>query len=325
MLVAGVDASALNGNASTAFYHLGGSINWAQLCLDRIVATYFRDEDETITREVDGLPLQRHGVTNWTQSVIHDGATADAGELFPGENPQLPDNLASEFQLHYDQWMAMRSMKLTEATFEDWLKTFGIRVPKSEDRSRRPELLRYFREWTYPSNTIDPTDGSPFSAVSWAVAERADKNRFFQHPGFLVGISCHRPKVYMGNLKGGGFFMLDQPLSWMPGFMSDAPYTSLRHYAADTGPLAGQHETDTDYWVDMRDLFIHGDQFLNFISDANSSLITGPAEETAGNWNTMYPVVADLDALFVSSGANKIKIDGRVDFTIKGTQRDTSL
>src|SRR3546814_10510072 len=108
------------------------------------------------------------------------------------------------FTDHYAQWEAMRSMQLTASTFEDWVKTFGVRVPKAEaEESHRPELLRYIREWSYPSNTINPADGTPSSAVSWSVAERADKDRFFSEPGFLFGCAVARPKVYFSKQKIG--------------------------------------------------------------------------------------------------------------------------
>ena len=41
------------------------------------------------------------------------------------------------------------------------------------------------------------------------------------------------------------------------------PFTSLKKFTADTGPL-GDRTTATDgYFVDMRDLFLYGDQFQN--------------------------------------------------------------
>ena len=52
----------------------------------------------------------------------------------------------------------------------------------------KPELITYSKEWTYPSNTIDTTSGAARSAVSWAVQLKADKDRYFKEPGFLVGV-----------------------------------------------------------------------------------------------------------------------------------------
>ena len=98
------------------------------------------------------------------------------------------------FQNAYDQYQYMRENAVTEATFEDYLRTFGIRAEAGQkEDEHKPELIRYVRDWAYPSNTINPTDGSAASALSWAVAERADKARFIREPGFLFGVTVTRP------------------------------------------------------------------------------------------------------------------------------------
>ena len=83
---------------------------------------------------------------------------------------------ASEIDATMRTWQFQRANGLTPMDYEDWLATYGI-VPQAAE-NHRPELLRYVREWQYPSNTVDPSTGVSSSAVSWAVAERADKDRF---------------------------------------------------------------------------------------------------------------------------------------------------
>ena len=116
--------------------------------------------------------------------------------------------------------------------------------------------------------------------MSWAQAERADKDRYFKEPGFLFGITCVRPKVYLQNQSMAGVNMLDTAFGWMPALMRDEPFTSLRKYAATTGPFPVVNDA---YWVDMRDLFVHGDQFVNFAMAGvtNASLVALPGANTA--------------------------------------------
>ena len=71
------------------------------------------------------------------------------------------------------------------------------------------------------------------------------------------------------------------------------------------------------YWVDLRDLYVHGDQFVNFAIDAKSSAVS-TITATGGN---RYPSAADIDALF--TGADKyIQQDGVINLTIAGRQVD---
>lgn len=321
MLVTNASTAALNSAANLATYHPGGSIDFAKLCLDRVIQEYFRDEDEAIlAAAIDGLPLAQVGVNSWLDSAVPNSAVADTDEEFPGENPSLPSHMTA-FADHYAHWEAMRSMQLTTVDFEDWLKTFGVKVPKDEQEPHKPELLRYVRDWTYPTNTVDPTTGTPSSACSWAVAERADKDRFFSEPGFVFGVTVTRPKVYFGKQKGAGVSMMNDAYSWLPAVLQSEPYTSLKKFLAANGPLGGNTGTN-DYWVDLRDLFMHGDQFINFaLTETNASLVALPTTALGRK----YASAADADALFSNAAANKIKMDGRCDLNVLSRLEDTSL
>ena len=52
------------------------------------------------------------------------------------------------------EYQFARMNKVTDMTFEDWCEQFGVKMPQEE--LFKPELIRYSKEWTYPSNTIDP-------------------------------------------------------------------------------------------------------------------------------------------------------------------------
>src|SRR5690349_19825916 len=121
-------------------------------------------------------------------------------------------------------------------SYEDWLKTYGVRGQAAQD-PHRPELIRFVRDWTYPTNTVEPTTGVPSSACSWALSERADKDRFFAEPGFIFGCTVVRPKVYFSKQTGALASAMTDALSWLPAVMRDEVYTSLREFATATGPV----------------------------------------------------------------------------------------
>ena len=200
-------------------------------------------------------------------------------------------------------------------SYEDWLVSYGVR--RKSIQQNRPELLRFSKDWTYPANTVDPTTGTPSSACSWAIAERADKDRLFKEPGFIIGLTVARPKVYLKAQKGTVTSYLNDAFSWLPAILADNPGTSLKEFAVGTGALQA---TTHGYWVDIRDLFLYGEQFVNFaLTETDAGLVALP---TAG-LNKVYPTDADVDALFVSApGDWGIRQDGVVSLNILGAQVD---
>ncbi|TXG98908.1 MAG: hypothetical protein E6R08_03520, partial [Nevskiaceae bacterium] len=324
MIVTNASTSALNSAADLDTYHAGDTINFTQKCLDKVVAEYFRDEDETVLQgAIDGLPVAQVGHPGWMDSAKDATLAGENEHEFPGQNPSLPAHMGA-FTDHYAQWEAMRSMQLTAATFEDWLKTFGVSVPRAENEElHQPELIRYVREWTYPSNTINPADGMPSSALSWGIAERADKDRFFKEPGFLFGVTVSRPKVYFSKQVGSLTHYMNDAYAWLPAVLQGDPYTSLKKFtggAGGVGPLAGN--MTNDYWVDLRDLLVHGDQFVNFALNATDA---GFVALPTAAMEKKYATAVMADALFkVPANGNKIKADGRIDLSILSRIEDTS-
>ena len=93
-----------------------------------------------------------------------------------------------------DAYEYLRSMSLMDMEFDDYLRTFGISVPK--EMSNKPQLIDQWREFQYPSNTVEPTTGVPSSALSWVHKRIGKRKMFFKEPGFVVGVHVVRPKVY---------------------------------------------------------------------------------------------------------------------------------
>jgi len=305
--------------ASAPYYHYSG-MNWAKLCLERVTDEFFRDEGETWnTESVDGVPMAQISGKSWLDSVYGNAEVPDDTiDQTPTADISLQD-----FEGKWNTWMYMRGQKMTEMSFEDYLGTFGVKQANNEPH--KPELLRYMKEWSYPTNTIDPLTGNPTSAVSWSVSERADKDRFFTEPGFVFGVTVARPKVYMGGQREHASHLLDNALSWLPAVMKDKVETSLKEVAQSTGPLGGVH-TGASYWVDVRDLFVHGDQFINYSAATTDDGVVVDLPTTT-NAASRYPDADDIADLFVEPEGEDparlhVRQDGVVSLNILGTQMD---
>ena len=309
--------SSLNTAAVVEHYHTASNIDWVEKCLDRVVAEYFRDEGDApsdITNISGALP-----VAQINSKSIWDSAINDASYTRPDVNVDLNANstiTASEVDQALRQYQWLRSNGLTDQSYEDYLRTFGIR-PQREDL-HIPELVRYVREWTYPANTVDPTSGTPSSALSWGIQERADKDRFFREPGFLFGVSIARPKVYLSAQLATATQLLNGALEWLPAVLRGDPITSMKKIVASDNTFAAS--TDA-IWVDIRDLFLYGEQFVNFdLASTDCGLVALP---TAG-LQKKYPASADINGLFVGStdATRIVHQDGVVSLSILGTQVD---
>lgn len=303
------------------------SYDFVKACMDRVVAEYFRDEDEvaamiptTGASSSGALWLATaHHKDTWMQSLSLDGTEETPDPMQGPTDPVWDDYL--------EQWQKMRELRLTDFTYEEWLKSFGIRGVEVE-KPRRPELVRYSREWTYPANTVDPSTGVPSSAMSWSIAERGDKRRFFKEPGFLFGVTVARPKIYLSTqVEVAANTLLNSAYSWMPAVLRDSPETSLRKFASTAGPLAGNVASNS-YWVDVRDLFLYGDQFVNFsLAETDNGLVALPGSALT-KAAMRYPSNAMIEGLFTSTGdtgtkaGRQIRQDGVLALNINGRQVD---
>ena len=303
-------------------YHPGGTgmIDYTQLCYRRVVDEFFRDEDETY-QDHRFIDLASTGRTYSLAQIIGNSAF-DSVSLLDDETAQdvnlidaaTSDVLTvSEVEAGFRLWQQQRMFNITELSYEDWLSQFGVRAEQEE--VHKPELIRYVREWSYPTNTIDPTNGTARSAVSWTVQERADKNRSFREPGFLYGVTVCRPKVYIRAQEGSFTSLLNDYRAWMPPMAQGNAEWSRKTVATNAGPLQTIVSDADGYVVDLRDLFIYGEQFTNMDrTDTNKNFMDNV---TAALTDVRYPqALADIDELFVTSGTNNCRQDGVVDLTI---------
>lgn len=303
-----------------------GMINYSRLCQRVVVDHYFRDEDDTFANWTmnDGLvsdvPVaQIQGNNVFDSAFLEDTQTAVDVPVVDGPDANTTLD-ASEVQDAMMRWHQAKLYGLTEMSYEDWLDAQGIKQPGVVEH--KPELIRYVREWQYPTNTIDPTNGSPRSAVSWSIRERADKPRYFPEPGFLFGVTVVRPKVYLSKQEGSFTAVMNDYKTWMPSFLHQVdPNITRKKIAHDAGPLATV-VTDTDgYWVDVKDLLLYGEQFHNFQLDSTvANLVSLPSADLS---NKRYLPTGEHTSFFVTPAtAYWTKHDGVVSLGIASSARN---
>lgn len=313
-------------SADNIYYNVRTGVNdYLKMATDQVLKFYFRDEGDTTAHvgNVTGLPmvqLQNH--RSFHESLIADAAL-ESGTVTTGTT--YPDH-----EKAYDAWSYMRQMQLTEMTFEDYLATFGVKLDVAEEPNK-PELIRFTKNWTYPTNTVDG-EGNINTQASWSIQERADKDRFIKEPGFLVGYTVWRPKVYLSNIRQSAVGLLDNALHWLPATMKEQVHSSLVkftggaanspwiHQATPSGS-DGRLATDSSYWLDIRDLFVYGEDFTNVTRDATRSAIM--PENVRQFHGKKYPLATALQALGVGDTATA-DTDGIVSLNILGTQMDVT-
>lgn len=329
------DMSSLDGATNAQHFHHNGtqtSINWVEKCLRRVTETYFRNEGEAWDDfTLDGMPVAQLNGNDYTDSIakaadIVDGPDYDLASTTAGQGDATAAVKTSEIVKYLELYEFNRNAGLIDMTYEDFLKTYGVELPKAEEH-HTPELLRYVRDWTYPTNTVDPTNGTPSAACSWSIAERADKKRYFKEPGFIFGVTVTRPKLYKHKMDGSLTAFMNDAKSWLPAVMANDPWTSIKEFVSGDGPLP---ILDHDYVVDIKDLFLYGEHFVNFAfdhtgyNDINYSynpLTTGTNPRYTASDTVAYNLFVDNDN---TNGKTFIREDGVVNLNIKGAQMDTS-
>lgn len=321
--------AAYHSPANAKYFHKYG-VNFAKLATDKIVAHYFRAEDETIDDPtfgiipntsmvplLDGLHPVSIGTDNWLDSAVL------AADLAPAEDIELDQDgdgtiTMGEFEKAARLYEQLQAGLLTDMDYTDYLRTYGISV-RPEEQERKPRLLRHIRQWQMPANTIEPSNGSATTAMSWQIDMRADEDRQFREPGFVIGLTLARPKTYLGNQDGSVSSLMDTALEWLPAIMRDDPNSSLVQVAPAQGPLSNQ---TGDYVFDLRDYFLYGEQFSNYELGAAANAVALPSPTL----QKRYPTLADARAIFKDDAqagtAQGIEEDGRIDLRIATSVTD---
>lgn len=324
----GVSDFAVSAN-TTATYMFKEGMPWVDWLMDHVVREYFRDEGENLTPTWDDYHIASIDQGNLFHSLKEESALADDDEL-PGVDDIEELDILPGFNTHYLQWELMRDQGMVDLGYRDFLKSYGITPPptlaptvEEADAVSLSEKLISIRKWTNPTLAPQQGEAESTSVVYWRPAERITKRFMFTEPGFIFGVTVTRPKIYLGNQKGAGVGLMGTAYSWLPAVLNNYGYSSLLENldSATDGILQGG---DEDYWLDMKDLFIHGDQFVNHTMGATAN--HGLALPVASNLDKKYITEAMMNTLFaVTDGsASYIYQDGMVHLDILGRITDTS-
>lgn len=303
------------------FHGNATAVDWVGKCLEVVKTSYFRAQDEDRNEGYLGnLPLAKITNKNWWDSLgvnLISDPDWDRPEITVG----VDDKITGE-EIYQALATTLENYTYHNLSYEDWLRMYGVSIPDVREEKGYPELIRYIREWSYPSNTVNPTDGTPSSAVSWSIQERADKDRYFKEPGFIFGLCLVRPKVYSKVQNTAATSLMGFRGAWMPPEPSTNAAAFVRFSNATAGPL----NTATACLADVKDLFMYGDQFQSYdaATETGVNAIDLPKVVDTSHLNKYYPSATDITSLFKTSGKEYIRHDGIVQLTIASKLMDMS-
>lgn len=297
-----------------------GQVDWVGMCVKRIHETYFLNEGET-ARTIDGVPQTKLVNTNWTQNLMFQPAGIDEAQL-----PSNPDVQLTGFQM-------MQMMQMSEMTYEKYLAQYGVQSITAG--IGKPEIFRYTRSWTQPTNAVEPSTGVPSSAWAWSDEIKMEKPRRFDEPGFIIMLGCIRPKMFQKNLRRSVVGNMWGFADWFPAYNLQDPAGGIRQVLTSDPVFEGTWDTaplTTELLYDHRDILNHGEQFINEwtappyawpFSTGQVATATATPEDLRGE----YAKAADVDALFTGATADRrfCYYEGIAETRIAGHLKDTTL
>lgn len=323
MFVTGESLSGhVDADGNVATYCPPGGIDYVLEAVKSIVENHFRDEGEAWNNAtVDGLPVAKiygRGQSDWSESLTLQSQYADrAKDLASVDEIDELGDLERE-------WLAQVEAGLMTMTYDDWLKTYGSRpVGPTADAVEHPdrhvpELILWERQYQMPTNTVEPTTGIPATAVGWRTVKQERKAFAFREPGWLIGLTCVRPKVYLRYQLGNIASMMQTRQAWLPAVMAHHLDASHLQIIESTGPLKDLVGAETHYWIDLKDLLNHGDQFVNYAAADAPPFVDLPA--TTGQ--RRYPSAGDVMQFFTDTVNGRFLEDGVLSLSILGRQQD---
>lgn len=313
-----------DGNAWT--YCPPGGVDFLAAAMTRVVEEYYRDMGETAADfTVDSVPLAAiygRGRSDAFDKLTLDSAYADRRVELDADND---GNIyvGDEMNRAFNEWAAAHDAGLMDMTYEDWMKTYGGGAPNVDpDRVdyHRPEDVAYMRQFTYPTNTVEPSTGVPAVAVGWRTQQNLRKSFRFSEPGWLLVTQLCRPKVYLENQEGMVAAMMQTRDTWLPAVLNAE--TTAGHLLIDdaTGPLKATMDAgNVDYWLNIRDLMLYGEQFINYAPSG-----PGFMELPLANGTRRYAAATEIMEMFSDTVNGRIRADGMISLNILGRQRETT-
>lgn len=304
-----------------------GGVDFLKPALERVVEEYFRDEGETASAyHIDGVPICQiygRGRSDAFDKLTPEGDYEDHrvpldvnqdGEVYVGD----------EMNRAFNEWAAAHDAGLIDMTYEDWMRTYGGTAGGSVEPDRvdyhRPEDVAYARQFTYPTNTVEPTTGVPAVAVGWRASHNLRKSFRFDEPGWLLVTQTVRPKVYLGNQLGLVASMMMTRDSWLPAVLNAETTAGHLLIPEEVGPLRTVFgDTMNGYMVNVRDLLLYGEQFINY-APSGAGFVSLPLV----SGDRRYAAATQAMALMADTVNGRFRADGMVSLTIMGRQRETT-
>ncbi len=310
------------GTGAEKYFSYTGGIDWIKKCTQRVHDAYFLSEGETpVTDDVDG-GIRRVKLNNrsWYQNLMFE--PAETALDVTGERDHDEQMTA---------WQMVQQMQMTELSYESYLEQYGVQSMRLG--IGEPEILRFSRSWTKPTNHVDPASGTPTSAWVWNDEMKLDKDKRFNEPGFVIMLACIRPKMYQAGQVASMISNMWGFSDWYPSYTLQDPAAGIKRIGTDDAVFLSTlnaAEGEVQLLYDHRDLLYHGEQFVN---DASPQY----ALPTATGWSTIaaasdaavrgeYASNADIQSIFVGTAEDteKILYEGIVGLTIAGHVTDTT-
>lgn len=304
----------------TPYFTAQGQINWIKLATERVHDAYFMDDGE-VARSIDGVRKTKLSSLSWYQNAIFK----------PADDAPTGADIGADYS-ELQAWQMMQQMGMTELTYERYLEQYGVRSIRQAEGD--PEILRYARSWTLPTNTVEPTTGVPSTAWVWSDEIKADKDKRFSEPGVVLALAAIRPKMYQSNLRYSMIGELWGFSDWFPAYTLEDPTAGIKTINTASPVFTAAHRTDAgevDLKVDMRDLLNHGEQFINYFNDVpydvpfSSGMVANDASDNQ-DLRGEYAPDASIAGLFTSTDADQqwCFYEGIAHMNISGHIQDTT-
>lgn len=291
-----------------------GGIRWLKWCYTLVCQEWFYEDAQwTGSPQANGLFAAQRSNKDVFDSVLQGTVSASSGDFDVEGSDANTTIQVSEVEAALNRWRLAKMNNLTNLTYEEYLVQQGAPadlLPGNVDY--RPELIRFQRQWQYPSNTVNPATGIPSSAVSWSIADRADKDRRFSEPGFIIGVTIARPKVYVREQRALMAQHIANAYHWQPQQLDG----DGRHTWVEMGDAVDTLVHTSTIAFDTKDLFLRGEQFTNIdlTVDTEAARMQALTMSVPGG---RFVAAGQTDALFVTPlTANQVSQDGVANFNI---------
>ena len=127
-------------------------IDWIKECMDTIVPHYYRDGENDAGFQFDGLHIAKMKQTDWAESFFFD---SEIPATIIDQTPTA-DITGQQISSLEQTWQALRDAMITDMTFEDYIQSFGVKLPP--ENQMLPQLLRWTSQWQLPTNTVNPSN-----------------------------------------------------------------------------------------------------------------------------------------------------------------------